>query len=165
MRYIGTLPIMATCQHEVFDKKRRTDRPCTRPATSVVEIFIDGLSIQRSCCTQHRQSTIDHIIAADSRQFGDRQRNLRRDDIINLHVLVLHMSDGSVERIHRGTVHFGPMTEMEHLDRLYDDYNDEYCRIGMFQLHHDDVKWRTRYDECAYNMQCILNRMEEIECV
>jgi hypothetical protein len=153
---------MATCEHEVFDKKTRTHRTCTRPATLVVETLIDGVTTQRCCCGQHRRSTIDRILAADSSQFGHGQRQRDRDEVTNTCVLVSSLSDGSVERIHRGTVHFGPVTEMDHLDRLYDDYQDEYCRIGMFQPLHDDVEWRSRYDDCSYHMRCILDRMEEI---
>lgn len=150
------------CEHEVFDKKTRTHRPCTRPATLVVETLIDAVTTQRCCCGQHRRSTIGRILAVDSSQFGHGHRFRHQEDVINTHVLVSSLSDGSVERMHRGTVHFGPVTEMDHLDRLYDDYQDEYCRIGMSQLQHEDDDWRSRYEDCSYHMHCILDRMQEI---
>jgi len=161
-RHRTIMTTKSMCEHEVFDKTTRTHRPCIRPATLVVETLIDGVTTQRCCCGQHRRSTIDRILAVDSSQVGHGQRFRQQEDVINTQVLVSSLSDGSVERIHRGTVHFGPVTEMDHLDRLYNDYQDEYCRIGMFQLHHDDFEWRSRYDDCSYHMQRILDRMEEI---
>lgn len=151
------------CEHEVFDKKSRTWRPCTRSATLFAESLIDGEVTRMCCCKQHYPALLRRIVSADPYQFGHGKRNRLHSETINTHLVVKSRKETPIERVHLGTVHFGPETEMEYLDRMYDHYHDEYCLIGMYRLQHEYDDWRDKYNECAYHMRCIESRMREIE--
>ena len=111
---------------------------------------------------QHRLSTIELIITADQSQFGHGKRDRNCSDVINTHFLVSSMSDdasSSIECEHRGTVHFGSVTERVHLEQLYDEYFDEYSLIGMYDLQYESDSYRETYDDCLNNRDYISDRL------
>ena len=146
-----------SCEYEIFDKKTRAYSPCSHYASVVIETLIDSVTTRRCCCGQHRLATIELMITADQCQFGHGKGDRNRSDVINIHFSVTDTTTSSSE--HRGTVHFGPVTEQVHLEQLYDEYFDEYSLIGMYDLQYESDSYRETYDDCLYNMNYISDRL------
>lgn len=134
---------------------------CSRPATFVVDTLVDGHLAHRFCCAQHKPRAIEELVDTDPYHDLHFVTTLRLcSQIVNTHVRVIRLADSSVvECVSQGFVEFGPMTEREYLDHLYEMYQDEYCRIGMFGLHEDDRYYRDRYDQLARQMRAIEDRL------
>ena len=81
-----------------------------------------------------------------------------RTQVINTHVRVVCLKKTPEEAsvVSRGTVEFGPSTEREYLDALYDECFEERCRIGMFGLQEER---REQYDELSDRMRDIVELM------
>lgn len=152
------LLIMA-CEIPVRCAKTRDWRPCVRSATCSVETLLDGDHIRICCCKQHKPKAIEKLIQHGPHDiWGQRTTWRLGSQIVNAHVRVEDTTSGT-EHVSRGTVEFGPMTEHEFLDDLYDQYQEEHSRIGMFQLHREDDVWRRRYDDCADRMRVVEDRL------
>jgi hypothetical protein len=67
---------------------------------------------------------------------------------------------------HSDTVHYGPMTERDHLEHMYDEY---YMRVSDLRNEPDSYRctysYREAYDDCMYNMECITLRLMDIDMV
>ena len=114
------------------------------------------------CCKQHKPKAIEKLIQHGPHDiWGQRTTWRLGSQIVNAHVRV-EDSSSIPEHVSRGTVEFGPMTQQEFLDDLYDEYQDEYSRIGMSQLQHKDDWWRRRYDDCAHHMRVIEERLHTL---
>jgi hypothetical protein len=111
-------------------------------------------------------STIDLIINEDKYQFGHGERYRQRGNVINTHFVVSSItpssSSSSIVFEHRGTIQFGPITEREHLEQLYDEYFDEYSRIGMCDLQYDTAYFQDKYNDCVYHMNLIDYRIDAL---
>lgn len=162
---IHTTTTMA-CEIPVWCTKTRSWRACTRSATCTAETFIDDQIIRKCCCKQHKPKAIEKLIQEGPHTTWDQRTTWRLgSQIINTHVRVEvtpARKPTEVEHVSRGTITFGPMTEREYLDDLYDVYHEEYGRIGMCGLQHEDDEWRRKYDECAYHMQMIEDRLDSL---
>ena len=154
------------CEISVWCAKTRDWRPCTRSATCVAETLLDGQLIRRCCCAQHKPKAIEKLVQRGVHDvWGQRTTWRLGSQVVNAHVRVEVRPAGKAPReefVSRGTVEFGPMTEREYLDDLYDEYHEEYSRIGMARLQHEDDEWRARYDHCARHMQAIEARLETL---
>lgn len=158
---------MVECEIPVWCTKTRTWRACIRSATCTAETFIDGQILRQCCCKQHKPKAIEKLIQNGPHTTWDERAVSWRDglQIINAHVTVevKHVNKPTeIEHVSRGTIPFGPMTEREYLDNLYNVYHEEYGRIGMFSLQYEDDEWRRRYDECAYHMRMIEDRLDSL---
>lgn len=157
------------CEIPVWCAKTREWRPCTRAASCVAETFLDGRLIRKCCCKQHKPKAIEKLVQRGAHDvWGQRTTWRLGSQVVNAQVRVEVTATGAVEHVSRGTVEFGPMTEHEHLDDLYDEYHEEYGRIGMARLQHEDDEWRARYDHCVHHMRAIEERLDtlsETACV
>jgi hypothetical protein len=67
---------------------------------------------------------------------------------------------------HSEAVHFGHVTERVHLEQLFDEY---YLRVSDLQnesdSYRDTYSYREAYDDSLYNMECISNRLDELDAV
>ena len=63
-------------------------------------------------------------------------------------------------------VHYGPVSERVHLEQLFDEY---FLRVNDLQNESDSYRetysYREAYDDCLYNMECISNRLDELDAV
>lgn len=157
------------CEIPVWCAKTREWRPCTRAASCIAETFLDGQLIRKCCCKQHKPKAIEKLVQRGAHDvWGQRTTWRLGSQVVNAHVRVEVTATGVVEHVSRGTVEFGPMTERAHLDDFYDEYHEEYSRIGMARLQHEDDEWRARYEHCARHMLAIEERLDtlsETACV
>ena len=152
-----------SCSIEIIDKKTKTYRLCRhKPIISGITL-INGEINELCCCRQHKQAMINKFVRDDKYQKDYNVRNYEFNEIINIHV-VLYNIDTKVafDHLHLGTVQFGPKTEKEHLDEIYDEYHTEYSLIEMYRLQNESDDWYQRYNNCIYNMNIIQKRMNEI---
>lgn len=72
-----------------------------------------------------------------------------------------------IEHVHVGSVAFGPITEIEHLNREYDEYCNEYSLIGAFNLRDKEdpyhSEWVSKYELCKFRMDEIKHRIQVLE--
>ena len=84
-----------------------------------------------------------------------------------MHLVVERITTSVVEHVHVGSVAFGPITEIEHLNREYDEYFDEYSLIGAFNLRDkedpDYLEWVSKYELCKFRMEEIEHQIEALE--
>ena len=150
----------------------RSGAPCSRAAVYAVESLIDGQLTRRCCCTQHRPDVIQKITFDDPSHFGHGKRRRERDEFINIHLVVSGIgakttSSPIEEHIHVGSVAFGPITEIEHLNREYDEYFEEYSLIGAYNLQDkEDYRypmWLSKYELCKFRMAEIEHQIQALE--
>ena len=146
--------------------------PCSRFAKHTLTILEDGIVFQRRCCAQHRERAMRQLVASRPTHFSHdssvpRHQQIASGDRINTIVTVdEHLQGGpsdvpETERhYHFGNVVFGPETERQHFESLYERYQDEYCRIGMFGLQNEDPEWKLKYEECIHHMRMIEFRLD-----
>jgi hypothetical protein len=103
--------------------RRSQQTACTRLATFVVDTLVDGLITHRFCCGQHKARAIQELVDADPYHDIHFQRTIQ---VINTHVRVVDLKTSTeVDCVSRGSVQFGPMTQREQLDHLYDCRTNE----------------------------------------
>ena len=151
------------------DMMTKSRTPCSRAAVYSIESFIDEEIVQKLCCTQHKSLAIKKLVSSDASHWGHGERIQDWSGHINTHVTVTGISKRSsgVERIHVGVRQFGPVTELEHLQKEYDEYFDEYSLIGMYNLRDEDdpyyPEWLSKYKMCKRRMAEIDHRMEVLQ--
>ena len=153
--------IMTTCE-----VSNRDGRRCSRFMVYTVESFEDGNVSRLGCCSQHKPNAIRNVYDSQT-HFGHNHRTRCVNDHINSIVTVErceHILDEAVEIHHIGTIEFGPITEIEHLETLYDEYHEEYSLIGMYNLHNEDEDWSKKYNECKSRMRMIERRLFALAC-
>jgi hypothetical protein len=110
------------------------------------------------CCGRHKARAVDTLVDTDPYHTVHFQRTTwrLRTQVINTHVRVVCLkSPEEASVVSRGTVEFGPMSEHEYLDALYEESFEERCRIGMFGLREER---REQYDELTQRMRDIEER-------
>ena len=145
----------------------RSGAPCSRAAIYAVESLIDGQLTRRCCCAQHRPAAIQKITYDDPSHFGHGERWNTRSGDINMHLVVERIATSVVDHVHVGSVAFGPITEIENLNREYDEYFEEYSLIGAFNLRDKEdpryPEWVSKYELCKFRMAEIEHQIQVLE--
>lgn len=153
---------------EIMTKSRT---PCSRTAVYSIESFIDGENVQKQCCTQHKPIAIRNIIKSDAYHWGHGERIQDWSGHINMHITVVCLGNNKrntgVEHIQVGVRKFGPVTELDHLRKEYDECFDEYSLIGTFNLRDEEdpyyPEWISKYEMCKFRMAEIEHRMQVLQ--
>ena len=132
----------------------RSGRSCSHFAKHTLNMLEDGITYQMRCCSRHRDTALRVLVNDSETHFGHGVRMRQKDEYINSIVTVDDVPYPF------GVVAFGPETERQHLERVYDTYQDEFCRIGMFGLQNEDPTWRLKYEECKHHMRMIEFRLD-----
>ena len=84
-----------------------------------------------------------------------------------MHLVVECIATSVVDHVHVGSVAFGPITEIEHLNREYDEYFEEYSLIGAFNLRDKEdpryPEWVSKYELCKFRMAEIEHQIQVLE--
>ena len=148
------------------DMMTRSGTPCSRAAIYAVESLIDGQLTRICCCTQHRPKAIQKITYDDPSHIGH-DENTRSSDI-NMHLIVERITTSDVEHVHVGSVAFGPVTKLDHLEREYDECFYEYTMM-LLSDKMDKKKdpgypeWHSKFEMCKARLDEIYSRIEPLE--
>lgn len=127
----------------------RAGRLCSRTAKHTLFMREDDVLYEMRCCSQHRHAALHELANDSNTHFDHGVRYRQKDEYINTIVTLDDVPH------HLGVVTFGPVTERQHLKSLYDTYQDEFCKIGMFGLNHKD-----RYETCKHYIHMIDARLD-----
>lgn len=114
---------------------------CNVPAAYTFESFEDNVVRRLCACEGHKHKALLQVIDPNTHyEHGKCYRNSTK--FINTIVTV--RGHGSFEIVRLGNVKFGPITQRNYWEDVYDALEDEVTRMGLFE----EFETSERYEEC-----------------
>lgn len=143
------------CEIMIQRSKTSSTNQCSRNATYVAEIVIDGKTTQIKCCAQHKSKAVDSLIKASN--------GSKLFSTINTHVKMENIHKPSmVEYFSEGTVKFGPETESDVVSHMLHQYEgklfylEEMCEFP-YQDDWEKEMYQSQYIDCARKFDRLKN--------
>lgn len=114
---------------------------CNVPAAYTLESFEDN-RVRRLCaCESHKHKALLQVFDPNTHyEHGKCYRNSTK----HINTIVTVRGHGSFEIVHLGSVLFGPVTQRNYWEDVYDALEDEWTRMGLFE----EFETSERYEEC-----------------